>query len=136
MTSQEARDLMIRNKITYLDIDAKALVRLGDCLVAEFAAFHGIKMDLLPLRYRVNSDEGIAYAFYEVRGSYFDCRPAISFEKTGFVSFAPWADDQTIVPIMAAFERWITWMSTRSRSSATSTRKREFESPVPAMVNT
>lgn len=41
------------------------------------------------------------------RSYYFDDREAVTFNDSGFVGFAGWADDFNVEPILSGFCRWV-----------------------------
>jgi hypothetical protein len=47
------------------------------------------------------------YAEIRYKGSYFDNREAVSFNKDGFIGFAGWADDRNVQPVSEGFAKWV-----------------------------
>ena len=42
-----------------------------------------------------------------VKGSWFDDREAITFNRDGFIGFAGWADSKNVQPFLKAFDTWL-----------------------------
>jgi hypothetical protein len=49
---------------------------------------------------------GLEYANLHVKGSYFDRREAITFNKNGFIGFGGELSDKNVTPIIVAFKKW------------------------------
>ena len=41
-----------------------------------------------------------------VKGTYFESREAVTFNRDGFIGFAGWASDTNVKPFIDAFVRW------------------------------
>lgn len=107
-TRSDARNAWAKSGLTYDALTPDAMERLramldaemqgGEYLRGTFRATHK------PKRLRCGS--------YDIRCSawYFKGRQArqcITFEPSGFIGFAGWADDTNIQPIIRAFVAWI-----------------------------
>jgi hypothetical protein len=45
-----------------------------------------------------------------MRCHYFNSREAITFDRSGFIGFAGWADDGNVNPLTDAFKEWVDWL--------------------------
>lgn len=107
---------LFNKHFSYKNIGSKELFKLKNILKEELNSFfnqnHWIKFynrnnknDL-----QFNPDGSIEYAFLRCKGSWFDDREAISFNRDGFIGFAGWADSTNIRPFRRAFFKWLIWL--------------------------
>lgn len=117
MNRDEAREHFKKSGLSYSDIteeDIKSLFHLLKDEFAEFKKTGGENAQLMDLKARkplvkhvkVYKKTGVEYAYLKVKGSYFDSREAISFNKNGFIGFGGELDDKNVQPILKAFCRW------------------------------
>ena len=62
---------------------------------------------------KYKQDGSIQEFYIHCKGTWFDKREAISFNKDGFIGFAGWASDKNALPFTEAFVRWCDWMVAR-----------------------
>lgn len=55
----------------------------------------------------------IEFAAIKVKGTYFESREAITFNRNGFIGFCAWADEQNSSIIVTAFMEWCTHLVAR-----------------------
>jgi hypothetical protein len=121
-TRDSARAYFEQCGLTYSDIDIHALKYLQVECDDEFnkqrkAAMNG---DAYGYWVRVNDAKyfkgeydgsgHIICAFLTAKGTYFNAREVVSFNRNGFIGFAGEADDTNVQPVLTAFIRWCDWL--------------------------
>jgi hypothetical protein len=108
MTRDEARKHWAASGLTYAALTAESLERLRARIDAEMIA-----SGLIDHTYRaresatLHEQPGNRWADIRCSAYYFEDRQAVTFEPTGFVGFAGWADEENVQPILAAFVDWV-----------------------------
>lgn len=129
----EARELFQSLGLTYKDITLGRLRYLEILLNDQFnlVARKCMNGERRKPRYwvRVNSakyykgkyDENgsLVYAFMTGKGTYFEAREVISFNRNGFIGFCCEADDENTQPVLTAFREWCVWLKKRSEHDET-----------------
>lgn len=118
LETEEARDLFKNEyNLTYENISSRELYKLYSILKTELENYKikGQFMLIKKMKIQINSinfnaDGSIEYAFFRCKGSWFDDREAISFNRDGFIGFAGWADSTNIIPFVESFKKWLKWM--------------------------
>jgi len=116
--TEEARNLFKNEyNLTYKNISSRELFKLYSILKTELENYkiEGQFILMKKIKIQINSinfyeDGSIEYAFFRCKGSWFDDREAISFNRDGFIGFAGWSDDTNIIPFVQAFKKWLIWM--------------------------
>lgn len=117
MTRDEAREHFKSLNLSYdqiSEMDIYILVKFIETELEDYyknGGEHAKKMDLrvrAPLKKYIKTTKrnGLEYAYLKVKGSYFESREAISFNKDGFIGFGGELDDKNVQPILKAFCNW------------------------------
>ena len=117
-----ARELFRLLKLTFEDIGEGDIDVLLIMIQGEFRLYknetdHARQMNMQiqspkkkDIKFKKN---GLQYAFLKCRGSYFRDRDCVEFNETGLITFASWASDQNVQPILYAFKDWCYWLKAR-----------------------
>ncbi|PLS19371.1 hypothetical protein CVD28_02855 [Bacillus sp. M6-12] len=117
MTRDEARAYFKNKGLTYQDIKEGDINRLVTLLGESLEDYrlhggeHAESMGMTIRKPRVRDVKilkrtGFQYAYLRVKGSYFEGREAISFNRDGFIGFGGELDSKNIAPIIKAFCKW------------------------------
>lgn len=117
LNRDEAREYFKNKGLSYSNIDEEDIRDLVQFLSEEFKEYvkngreHAKAMDMkarkpLVRNVKILKRTGLQYAYLKVKGSYFESREAISFNKDGFIGFGGELDDKNVQPILKAFCRW------------------------------
>jgi len=118
--TQQARDYFENSGLTYRDVGSIECFSLVECVREELKLFnvefekkegHWIKLLEKKTRGKTPqmsfySDGSIKEFYIHCKGSWFDRREAISFNKDGFIGFAGWASSENVKPFIKAFVKW------------------------------
>jgi hypothetical protein len=117
LNRDEARDYFKNKGLSYTDVTEEDIRDLVQFLSEELKEYvknggeHAKTMDMkarkpLVKHVKILKRTSLQYAYLKVKGSYFDSREAISFNKDGFIGFGGELDDKNVQPILKAFCRW------------------------------
>lgn len=117
MTRDDARNLWIEAQLDYSQLNLGRLQKLRTMLNDEMKDSGLISPSGRGVgTYRANAaiKAGISIkgwmAELTCRSYYFNKREAVTFNDSGFIGFAGWADDTNVQPILIAFAKWVDWM--------------------------
>ena len=122
LTREQAREHFKQCGLSYSDIDICALKYLQAEMDSEFSRCRKVAMNSGDSSYwaRVNdakyfkgqyADDGhVICAFLTAKGTYFNAREVVSFNRDGFIGFCGEADDNNTQPVLIAFMRWCDWL--------------------------
>lgn len=112
-TNEEARAYFKDKGLTYKDItsgDILALVLLLNQELKKSNKAGETSVCTMHLSQKIStkyrSNGTLIYCHLYMNSHYFTQRQCISFEESGFIGFAGWADEANLNPIRRAFLRW------------------------------
>jgi hypothetical protein len=82
--------------------------RIDDCMVAAGLIDGSFRMHAPSDIRRLTNGRVISL---RCRSRYFEKREAVTFNESGFVGFAGWADEENIVPVLKGFYEWLSSMA-------------------------
>ena len=105
---EEARQLWAETGLRISDLSRADLATLRTRLDRELIASGLIRGSLrMERRIGIRADDGrVRTAELRCRSDYFADRQAVTFEESGFVGFAGWADELNVQPVLIAFTGW------------------------------
>ena len=117
MRTEEARTYFKELGLSYANITKEDILTLNNMVAEKLERFKitggesAVGMDLqackpLAKDIKVLKRTGLQYAFLKVKGSYFDSREAISFQRNGFIGFGGELSSNNVQPILEAFCEW------------------------------
>lgn len=104
LARDQARALWAESGLTYADLNAGHLRTLRGMIHRAMKA-SGLMSGSFRAHQRFNIH--LNGADLRCRSNYFTGRQAITFEPTGFIGFAGWADQWSVQPILTAFCKWV-----------------------------
>lgn len=119
--TNEAREYFCKNHLSYDNITIWDLYELIQRINVKLHESRTIMLMMLPLETRgckrnlIFKDDKLVFAALKVRGTYFDSREAITFNRNGFIGFCGWASSDNTYPIVSAFKEWVDWMTKRKK---------------------
>jgi len=115
LTREMARAVWAGTGLQLADLSASDLGTLRGRLDRELRASDLIRGSFrMHPRVRTVSHGGrLRTADLRCRSDYFEERQAITFEESGFVGFAGWADEVNVQPVLIAFTSWATELAAR-----------------------
>jgi hypothetical protein len=122
MTNDEAREYFKKCNLDYSILIKPNRELLRKILKEELENHiidHGYVKHYIRIRKKVKSDLRIndipEVELYNIscRGSWFDKRQGITFERNGFIGFAGWASSKNTQPFLKAFIKWCDKVKTR-----------------------
>lgn len=114
-----ARDYYKKCGITYEDITMNSLYKLiqllnkriveaGSCMIMiNEPKLKGTNKNI------VFKNNKLVFAEIRVKGTYFDDREAITFNKDGFIGLCGWADGYNLTPFVMGFKDWCDYMKNK-----------------------
>lgn len=63
-----------------------------------------------PNRNVIFKNSKLVYAEIRVKGTYFDSREAVTFNRDGFIGLCGWADMYNMTPFVEGFKEWCDYM--------------------------
>lgn len=111
LETEKARDRFKEMGLTYADLGQAEIDLLRECISDQLKTFNNnsFKMELRSQRLQdkkfVNGK--IVRCSIKVNAFYFTGREAITFNESGFIGFAGWADSINVKPFVAAFNNWL-----------------------------
>lgn len=114
-----ARDYYKKCGITYEDITMNSLYKLiqllnkriveaGSCMIMiNEPKLKGTNKNI------VFKNNKLVFAEIRVKGTYFDDREAITFNKDGFIGLCSWADGYNLTPFVMGFKDWCDYMKNK-----------------------
>lgn len=118
LTRNEARERWAASGLTYDALTAASMERLRELMDAQ------MRDGYLRGTFRANhKPKPMREGGYDIRCTawYFkgrQARQAVTFEPSGFIGFAGWADDTNIQPILRAFMAWVDELKTPAQAAA------------------
>ncbi|SEG13810.1 hypothetical protein [Marinobacterium lutimaris] len=109
MIRDEARNKFAEAGLNYSDLTRQNLQQLRNLINQEMIDSGLIKGSYRCRQrpvFRPDAKRGL-FAQIQCRAFYFDDREAVSFNHTGFIGFAGWADDSNIQPVLSGFCKWV-----------------------------
>lgn len=108
LTRNMAREVWARSGLQVGDLCASDLSELRGRIDREMRVSGLIRGSLrMEPRIRTRQEGGrLRTVEMRCRSDYFTARQAISFEESGFVGFAGWADEVNVQPVLTAFIAW------------------------------
>jgi len=111
MTRDEARRLWIDAQLDNSHLNLGRLQKLRQMVNDEMKASGLIRGSFrVQGQFRAGIGSRGWWAALACKSCHFEKREAITFEDSGFVAFAGWADDTNVQPIITAFAKWVEWM--------------------------
>jgi len=111
MNNDEARQYFKDKGLTYECLNELSICLLINLINSEIIKFRNKDKDCC-LRYVNNKynckkhKDSFIWVDLSVKGTYFDNRQAISFERDGFIGFAGWASTINRQPFIDGFIKW------------------------------
>ena len=116
--NDEARDLFIRRGFDYSDIKEEDFKRLVEILEEELKHPNENQIQTMEIaklnkngdKYYFHSerpDRSMNTAYINVNSHYFKGREGITFDTSGWISFAGWADSHNVLFFTNAFVKWV-----------------------------
>ena len=129
-TTDFARQKFIDKGLDYCDISESNFYRLVSMVCEEldkiskdtnFRGIHTMKISKrlkrdVPTFYEEDDNAKMKNAFIKVSSHYFEGREAITFNQSGWIGFAGWADSNNITPFVNAFNRWVDTLEVKSNA--------------------
>ena len=112
---EEARQLWAETGLRVSDLSRADLATLRSRLDRELIASGLIRGSFrMERRIQIRADDGrVRTAELRCRSDYFEERQAVTFEESGFVGFAGWADEVNVQPVLIAFTAWAATLAAR-----------------------
>ncbi len=102
-----ARAYFAERGLTYASVTSVTAIRLRDLIDQRMRA-SGTMRGTFRMRKGLNVGRyADCPAALRCRSHYFTDRQAITFEPTGFIGIAGWADDSNVRPILDGFKAWV-----------------------------
>ena len=119
-----ARNYFKKCNLTYDDItmnDLYKLIQILNIKITE-AGSCMLMMNEPKLRgkcpnVKLNKSGKLVFAELRVKGTYFDDREAITFNKDGWIGFCGWADGYNLTPFVIGFKEWCDFLKERKWSN-------------------
>ena len=118
-----ARNYYKHCNITYEDITMDDLYKLIQILNKKIVEVNSCMIMINEPKLRgknknVSFKNGkLEFAEIRVKGTYFEDREAITFNKDGFIGFCGWADGYNITPFVNGFEEWCYYMKDKKEAN-------------------
>lgn len=112
LTRDDARRKWASSGLTYDAVSDASLKRLRDMIDDHVRSSGLIRRSFRAGRLSINRHG--CRANIDCCAFYFKNRQAVTFEHSGFIGFAGWADDTNVKPILAAFCAWVDEMAENS----------------------
>lgn len=117
MTNDEARTYFVEKGLSYDDVTEVNLQLLERLLMLELANYrlsggkHAEEMGMylhkrLKKHTKISKKSGLQYSMFKLKGSYFENREAITFNRDGFIGFGGELSSANVQPILNAFCSW------------------------------
>lgn len=113
MTSNDARQYFKDKGLTYSDLTVYAIDLLASMLQLEIMKMRLEQPDCILTRMNIpkfskkkNDNGSFEWIELTVRGTYFDKREAVTFNRDGFIGFAGWASTINTKPFIDGFIKW------------------------------
>lgn len=110
MTRNEARALWEASGLTYADLTPSALQSLRRCIddaMRQSGLIRGTYRCHQRPKVKHGKDGEVVSVELRCRSYYFNDRQAVTFDNSGFIGFAGWADDTNIEPVLRGFADWL-----------------------------
>lgn len=120
MTNDEARQYFKNKGLTYSVLNTQSIKILKNLIQKEINKIKNVTSDYILVdinRLRpVASQLKNGWVEITVKGTYFDNREAITFNRDGFIGFAGWACTENTKPFIDGFIKWCDKLATTAIS--------------------
>lgn len=110
MTNNEARQYFKDKGLTYAVLNPQTVKLLKDIVQIEIDNMKTEITDCILVSINrlgpVNSQLKNGWVELTIKGTYFDKREAITFNRNGFIGFAGWASSDNTKPFIYGFIKW------------------------------
>ncbi len=109
---EEARKYFKKCNLTYKDIGLNELYKLIKMLNKKIAEVDScmIMINVPKPKDIILKNDELVFAAIKVKGTYFEDREAITFNKDGFIGFCGWADGHNTKPFVDGFKEWCNYL--------------------------